>query len=173
MIITEFFKDIWHYSVLLRKKVLWHHLYPNTWLGFHLFNCGFNTNSITIGHYTYGEINILSSKSGQAKLKLGHFCSIAQDVVFILDVEHPTSYLSTFPFKVMLLQSAPYEATSKGDIIIQDDVWIGYGSTILSGVKIGQGAVIAAGSVVTHNVSPYAIVAGVPARVIKMIENDI
>ena len=59
------------------------------------------------------------------------------------------------------------EATSKGDIIVQDDVWIGYGATILSGLTIGQGAVIAAGSVVTKDVTPYSVVAGVPARVIK------
>ena len=59
------------------------------------------------------------------------------------------------------------EAISKGDIIVDDDVWIGYGATILSGVHIGQGAVIAAGAVVTKDVPPYAIVGGVPAKVIK------
>ena len=59
------------------------------------------------------------------------------------------------------------EATSKGDIIIDDDVWIGYRSIILSGVHIGQGAVIAAGAVVTKDVPPYTIVGGVPAKVIK------
>ena len=59
------------------------------------------------------------------------------------------------------------EGTSKGDIIVADDVWIGYRATILSGVHIGQGAVIAAGAVVTKDVPPYAIVGGVPARVIK------
>ena len=61
----------------------------------------------------------------------------------------------------------PHEAISKGDIIIEDDVWIGYRSTILSGVHIGQGAVIAAGSVVTKDVPPYTVVAGVPAKNIK------
>ena len=56
---------------------------------------------------------------------------------------------------------------SKGDIKVDDDVWIGYGATILSGVHIGQGVVVAAGSVVTRDVPPYAIVGGVPANVIK------
>lgn len=65
------------------------------------------------------------------------------------------------------LQKVKHEATSKGDIVVKDDVWIGYGSIILSGVHIGQGAVIAAGSVVSHDVPPYAIVGGVPARLIK------
>ena len=59
------------------------------------------------------------------------------------------------------------EGTSKGNITVDDDVWIGFRSTILSGVHIGQGAVIAAGSVVTKDVPPYAIVGGVPAKVIK------
>lgn len=59
------------------------------------------------------------------------------------------------------------DAFSKGDIIVDDDVWIGYGATIMSGVHIGQGAVVAAGAVVTKDVPPYAIVGGVPAKVIK------
>ncbi len=68
---------------------------------------------------------------------------------------------------VKLLQSVDFEAKTKGDIIVDDDVWIGYGATILSGVHIGQGAVVAAGAVVSKDVPPYAIVGGVPAKVIK------
>ena len=67
----------------------------------------------------------------------------------------------------MCTGSQAYEAISKGDIIVENDVWIGYRATILSGVNIGQGAIIAAGSVVTKDVPPYAIVGGVPAKVIK------
>lgn len=59
------------------------------------------------------------------------------------------------------------EACTKGDIIVDDDVWIGERATIMSGVHIGQGAVIAAGSVVTHDIPPYAVVGGVPAKIIK------
>ena len=59
------------------------------------------------------------------------------------------------------------EANSKGDIIIDDDVWIGYRAIVLSGVHVGQGAVIAAGAVVTKDVPPYAIVGGNPAKVIN------
>ena len=65
-----------------------------------------------------------------------------------------------------------YEGVSKGDIHLDDDVWIGYGATILSGVHIGQGAVIAAGAVVTRDVPPYAVAGGVPAKVIEYRFNE-
>ena len=64
------------------------------------------------------------------------------------------------------------EGISKGDIIIADDVWVGAGAIILSGVHIGQGAVVAAGAVITKDVPPYAIVGGVPAKVIKYRFSD-
>ena len=62
--------------------------------------------------------------------------------------------------------------TSKGDVVIGNDVWIGYGSTILSGVEIGDGAVIASGSVVTKSIPAYTIVAGVPAQVMRKRFNE-
>lgn len=126
----------------------------------------FNAQLISVGRKTYGELTVIQFND-HAKLILGNYCSIAQNVSFILDAEHNTKTLSTFPFKVACLQKVKHEATSKGDIVVKDDVWIGYGSIILSGVHIGQGAVIAAGSVVSHDVPPYAIVGGVPARLIK------
>ena len=67
----------------------------------------------------------------------------------------------------MLLKTENFEAKSKGDIIIKDDVWIGTNAIILSGVTIGQGAIIAAGAVVTKDVPPYAIAGGNPAQIIK------
>lgn len=163
--LIQLLKDIKHYLLFLYRRARWHSLYPTTFLG--SFNCLFPFSSVSIGLYTYGEINIIDSNPGKAKLRIGSFCSIAQGVTFILTSEHPTSCISTFPFKVMSLHSIPYEATSKGDIVVQDDVWLGYGSIILSGVTIGQGSVIAAGTVVTKDVLPYSIVAGVPARIIK------
>ena len=59
------------------------------------------------------------------------------------------------------------EGTSKGDIIVGDDIWIGYGAVILSGITIGQGAIIGAGAIVTKNVPPYAVVGENPAKIIK------
>ena len=84
----------------------------------------------------------------------------------MLSSDHAAGNISTFPFRVKYGFS-DYEALSKGDIVVDDDVWIGYGATILSGVHIGQGAIVAAGAVVAKDVPPYAVVGGVPAKVIK------
>lgn len=77
--------------------------------------------------------------------------------------EHSITGIMTYP----LIDDVKINSRSKGAIIVDDDVWIGYGATIMSGVHIGQGAVVAAGAVVTKDVPPYAIVGGVPAKVIK------
>ena len=120
---------------------------------------------IDVGKNTYGPINALMFNR-DSKLIIGNFCSIAPRVSFIVSADHYTNHISSFPFKVKVLGES-YEGVSKGDIIVDDDVWIGYGATIMSGVHIGQGAVVAAGAVVTKDVPPYAIVGGVPAKVIK------
>lgn len=80
--------------------------------------------------------------------------------------EHRVNTVSTHPYKAKCLRLGD-EAFSKGDIVVDDDVWIGYGATIMSGTHIGQGAIVATGAVVTKDVPPYAIVGGVPAKVIK------
>lgn len=126
----------------------------------------FDMNCLEVGNYSYGRIKILD-EAHKNKVKIGNFCSIAPDVIFILADEHRIDTLSTFPFKVKCLKIEKSEAFSKGNIIINDDVWIGYGARILSGVTIGQGAVVAAGAVVTHDIPPYAIVGGVPAKIIR------
>lgn len=125
----------------------------------------FPLSSIEVGRYTYGGLKVLTLGEGY-KVVIGDFCSIGPNVLFILKADHPVDQISTFPFKVKIL-GEPYEAISKGNIILSDDVWLGANVTILSGVHIGQGAVVAAGSVVSADVPPYAIVGGIPAKVIK------
>ena len=121
---------------------------------------------VKVGNYTYGNLYVHISNT-ERQLTIGNYCSIAENVCFVLNSDHPLHSISTFPFKTVVLGLSNYEAISKGDIIVEDDVWIGYGATIMSGVHIGQGAVVAAGAVVTKDVPPYAIVGGVPAKVIK------
>lgn len=126
----------------------------------------FNPETVKVGKGSYGELNVVSF-GDKTKLTIGNYVSISEKVTFMLDVEHYTDRISTYPFRVKMLKECKFEAFSKGDIIVDDDVWIGYGATIMSGVHIGKGAVIAAGAIVTKNVPPYAIVGGVPSKVIK------
>lgn len=122
--------------------------------------------AIYVGQGSYGDISVLRLDK-QSMLYIGNYCSIAAEVCFLVGAEHNINYISTFPFKSKIVEKENKDAFSKGNIIIDDDVWIGYGATIMSGVHIGQGAVIAAGAVVTKDVPPYAIVGGVPAKLIK------
>lgn len=125
---------------------------------------------ISVGINTYGDLNINSSNYN-SKLIIGNYCSIASEVTFLLNSEHPINNISTYPFKVKIIGS-DCESLSKGDIIVDDDVWIGHRAIIMSGVHIGQGAVIGAGAVVTRDIPPYAVVAGVPAKIMKMRFNE-
>ena len=145
------------------RKNKWHKLHPDSDT---VPMNDFNFSKVQIGNGSYGELNIVDF-GGENHLMIKNYVSIAQNVTFILNAEHYVDRLSTYPFKVKMLQTQTSESFGKGDIIVDDDVWIGYGATIMSGVHIGQGAVVAAGAVVTKDVPPYAIVGGVPAKVIK------
>lgn len=131
-----------------------------------------------IGDYSYGCPNILHYGE-EARLIIGKYCSIASDVNIFLGGNHRSDWVTTYPFSAMELYDIWPEAknikghpATKGNVEIGNDVWIGHGAVILSGIKIGNGAIIAAGAVVTKNVRPYAIVAGNPAREVKMRFND-
>lgn len=126
----------------------------------------FDMDCVVVGKSSYGTLFVYNDVKN-VKLVIGNYCSIASQVKFILGLDHYTNHISTFPFKVKELHVAETEAISKGDIIVEDDVWIGENAMILSGVHIGQGAIIAAGAVVSKDVPAYAIVGGVPAKVIR------
>lgn len=125
---------------------------------------------VSIGKYTYGirgsRFPILTAGT---RIEIGKFCSIAQHVLFVVG-RHPTEYVSTFPFRARFLEGgrACDEEIIQEVITIGNDVWIGTRATIMANVRIGHGAVVAAGAVVVKDVPPYAVVAGVPAKVVKM-----
>ena len=121
---------------------------------------------VHVGKGTYGGLNVLNF-DGTTQLRIGNYCSIGPEVLFVPSADHYTDRISTFPFHAKCISTDALEGIGKGDIIVEDDVWIGCRVTVLSGVHIGQGAVVAAGSVVNKDVPPYAIVGGVPAKVIK------
>jgi virginiamycin A acetyltransferase len=106
------------------------------------------------------------------KLIIGKFCMIASGVTFIMNgANHLTNALTTFPFAIFgngwenAMEGKSYP--QKGDIIIGNDVWIGYNATIMAGVTIGDGAIIATNATVIKDVAPYSIVGGNPAHEIK------
>jgi acetyltransferase-like isoleucine patch superfamily enzyme len=133
--------------------------------------CCFNRSKVTVGVGTYGVLDVRHFGNPDERLSIGNYCSIGPNVVFLLGGEHDVNHISSYPFRVKLLRESN-ESVTKGTIVLEDDVWIGYGATIMSGVQIGQGAVVAAGAVVTKDVPPYAIVGGVPAKVIKYRFSD-
>ena len=120
------------------------------------------------GYGSYG-LPIVHDWSEGAGLKIGKFCSIAEDVNIFLGGNHRPDWVSTFPFPAFSVQHGAIEeyAVSRGDVVIGNDVWLCTGAKILSGVTIGNGAVIGAYAVVSRDVEPYAVVAGNPAKTVR------
>jgi virginiamycin A acetyltransferase len=138
--------------------------------------------NVEIGEYTYYdsygdplafEREAVLYAFGPERLIIGRFCAIASGVRFLMPgANHADLGPSTFPFGVFgppwdttmdIVMSAP----SRGDTVVGHDVWLGYSAFVLPGVTIGDGAVVAAASVVARDVPPYAVVAGNPARVVR------
>ena len=125
------------------------------------------------GTYFDRNVNIISW-SDEYKIHLGKYNSIGRDCNFFLHANHRVDWITTSSQlwgpvtpKIAEVHMGMGHPTCKGDIIVENDVWIGAKSTIMSGVKICNGAVVGAGSTVTKEVPPYAIVAGNPAKVVK------
>lgn len=145
--------------------------------------------NIIVGDYTYYDgrnnpedfenENVIFAR--QCKLIIGKFCQIAYGTTFIMsDANHQMNGFSTYPFFIFgnFAEDAPewkdYEVilTHTADTIVGNDVWFGHKSTIMQGVNIGDGAIIAAKAVVTKNVPPYCIAAGNPAKIVKKRFSD-
>lgn len=126
---------------------------------------------MSFGKYTYGKTKIYWQNEN-AKLVVGNFCSIAENVNIYLGGNHRTDWITTYPFghihqNIFNIFNGQGHPATKGDVIIGNDVWIGNNVTIMSGVTIGDGVVIANNSHVVKNVEPYSLVGGNPAKLIK------
>lgn len=123
-----------------------------------------------IGGHTYGK-PVLRWWGEKARLIIGRYCSIADGTTIFLGGNHRTDWVTTYPFSALAgrwpeAKSIVGHPATKGDVVIGNDVWLGGQCVIMSGVTIGDGAVVAARAVVTKDVAPYAIVGGNPAKVI-------
>lgn len=147
--------------------------------------------NITVGDYTmyndfvcdpvkFEKNNVLYHYPvNQDKLIIGKFCSIACGAKFLFtSANHTQKSLSTYPFPIFFEEwnldkkQVASAWDNKGDIVIGNDVWIGYEAIILSGVHIGNGAIIGTRAVVTKDVPPYTVVGGIPAKEIKKRYNE-
>lgn len=121
-----------------------------------------------IGTGSYGMPIVHDWQEGSS-LCIGAYTSISDDVHIFLGGHHRTDWISTYPFPAFLDEARHVGdfGGTRGDVVIGNDVWIASGATILSGVHVGNGAVVAARAVVSRDVPPYAIVAGNPARIVS------
>ena len=129
----------------------------------------FPIDRVKVGKYSYGLLNVRSfcDNAGEA-LEIGNYVSIAEKVIFVLGGEHQTETFATFPLRAYFSGiDNSRDSMSKGPIIVEDEVWIGFGAIILSGVRIGKGAIIGAGAVISKDIPSYGIAVGNPVKVIK------
>lgn len=126
-----------------------------------------------VGKGTYGHENILINKSPETNydLYVGNFCSIGNNLNVYLGGHHNYKWMTTYPFGIKYGHLTSVNGVGcvyhNGDVVIENDVWIGINCTIMSGVTIANGAVVAANSHVVKDVEPYSIVGGNPAKHIK------
>ena len=140
-------------------------------------NLPFVMERVEFGDFSYCWARFLIyNADNSAKVRIGKYCGIADGVTFLLNGDHQYENISQninhrwsrlSVFSATPCEKRVYQKREGRDIVVGNDVWIGYRATILEGVSIGDGAIIAAGSVVTKDVPAYGIVGGNPAKLIK------
>ncbi len=124
---------------------------------------------VSVGRFTYGKPKFMLWAENET-VSIGAFCSIADDVTIFGGGEHNTQWNTTYPLRIAFGlpgEGSDGHPSTKGPTIIGNDVWIGFGATILSGSQVGNGAVIGARAVVSGKVPAFSIFAGNPARVVR------
>jgi len=126
---------------------------------------------VQVGEFTYYDRDNIRfvAHTPDERIIIGKYCSLAYGVTIFVGGEHTTDTVATFPFDNILMgkpnPTRTYKSTANTEI--GNDVWIGYETHILGGSKIGHGAVVGARALVSGNVEPYAIIGGIPARLIR------
>jgi chloramphenicol O-acetyltransferase type B len=122
-----------------------------------------------IGRGSYGDLAILDFGEGST-VRIGAYCSFARGCQVFLGGEHRTDWITTYPFSALDRRFAHIEGhpRTRGDVTIGNDVWLGREAMVMSGVTIGDGAVVGARAVVTRDVPPYGVVAGNPASLVRL-----
>jgi acetyltransferase-like isoleucine patch superfamily enzyme len=126
--------------------------------------------NVIVGEHSYGLPYVIIDKHAKSRVIIGKYCSIASGAIIHTGGNHNTRWISTYPHRIMFDMQGKYadgHPSSKGDVRIGHDVWIGQNVAIVSGVNIGNGAVIAACSVVTKDIPPYTLAGGNPARPLR------
>jgi virginiamycin A acetyltransferase len=149
---------------IVRKKI-WGKLFPNQRRKDFFMAGNKHYSAFEIGEWSYGSPVVLYANE-KATLKVGRFCSFARNVTILLGGEHNIDWVTTYPFSAILdeAKAFPGHPLTRGDVTIGNDVWVARDSLIMSGITIGDGAVIGAASIIRQNVAPYSIVGGNPAR---------
>jgi len=126
-----------------------------------------------IGIHTYGFPRINCFYGDPKKyIEIGDYCSIGKNVTLFINENHSLDWVTTYPPQSLGIKDIRMYPKGKGKIIIKNDVWLAEGSTILSGVTIGDGAIIGANTLVTKDVPDYAIFCGNPGKVVKYRFNE-
>lgn len=170
MVIKNILRDLRDYIRLKTFQDKWIKVRGNN---FTKAGCLFPEKVVDVGDYTYGILNVHYYNQPEEHLTIGKYCSIANNVQFFTGGGHSLQHLTSYPFKNRVTKNAIQEATTKGPIVVGDDVWIGDSVIILSGVHIGKGAVIGAGSIIVKDIPPYAVYCGTEVKKFRFQDEEV